>query len=496
MCQTHAHTHTHTHNYAQNLAIAHAITSTETTALWIDHAEQPSTQGFFCRFSHLFCLVMPLLPPTTPIHAPSSGLRMVAGVPSCGNAWLLTEVLRSELGFEGHVVSDCSGVQDVSNRRFPKNATCLAQQGTTAPTQMNQTTSDCWCDRGECAGFPTAGDMATAAAAFNAGTDLDCGTAYQRGLADAMTANRVAAVQIDAALERLFVGRMKLGEFDPPERQPYAQIPWTSINSPDHQALALQAAREAVTLLKNNQATTRGAWNTGLPDIADTTGRHVLPLSRAAVKTVAVIGPNANCTLNGSGGSCNQLGNYVTFAPFVITPAAGIGQFAAVVGCEGSKISTRGPPRPADKQGFAQAAAQAGAADATVLVMGMLVSRDASQQPGAEGEGNDRAVGGVAIPQIQLDLVDHVANASAGKPVIVVVMSGAQLDLSPWSADPRISALLWVGYPGMMGGQAIAEVRLDGRGRGVGRSRMLHLASQHLCYTSASASWTAIPGHY
>lgn len=399
----------------------------------------------------------------------------INGVPSCGNTWLLSDVLRGELAFDGHVVSDCGGVADLSARRFPRNASCLAAQGTTAPTRENQTSAGCWCSEGECAGFPKAAGSPTVAAGLLAGTDLDCGSVYPAGMAGAVASGSVAEAQVDRALVRLFTSRMKTGEFDAAARQPYRQIPWSSVNSPAHQQLALEAARGGITLLKN-----AAVGGTGAP---------ALPLSAGRVSTVAVVGPNANCTLRGSGGSCNQLGNYATFAPFVVTPVDGIAAYASVVGCQGCAVSTRGPPRPSDRREFALAAQQAAAADVTVLVMGMLVSRDAADQPGAEGEGNDRTVGGVRVPEIQRDLLDTVANASAGKPLVVVVMSGAPLDLSPWQADPRVHAILWAGYPGMMGGKALAEV-----GRLPCRGSPRHLPSHVACAPRAPIAWPA-PGH-
>ena len=89
---------------------------------------------------------------------------------------------------------------------------------------------------------------------------------------------------------------------------------------------------------------------------------------------------------------------------------------------------TAGAPTASDKREFALAASQAKAADATVLVVGMLVLRDTNSPlfgtSCCEGEGNDRP--GVAIPQVQLELVDAVATASAAarKPLILVIMSG------------------------------------------------------------------------
>ena len=353
----------------------------------------------------------------------------INGVPSCGNSWLLSDVLRGEFGFTGHVVSDCGGVGDLADRRFPKNASCLQAQGNTAPTAVGQTPDDCWTRTGEVDGFPTPPGAKTAAAALSAGTDLDCGRTFNADLKAALDSGDVTEVRVDLALTRLFLNRMRTGEFDPADVQPYRQIPFSAVNAKVHQDLAVEGARQAITLLINR----KGA----------------LPFD-PSVRRVAVIGPNANCTLLGSGKSCNQLGNYATFAPFVSTPADGIGAFASVVGCQGSGING-GSVDPC-------AAALSATADATVLVVGMLVKRGA-YEPGTEGEGNDRDVS-IAIPDVQLKLVEAVASAThrAGKPLVVVVMSGSYLDLTPWVQDGRISALLWTGYPGMQGGQALAEV--------------------------------------
>ena len=400
-------------------------------------------------------------------------------------------------------------LQDLANPRYPKTRACLLQQGNrTVPSSAAGIADDCWCRDGECSGYPTGPD-GSAAAALSSGTDLDCGNAFKAQLAGATSAGSVSAAQLDVALTRLFLNRFKTGEFDPAEQQPYRQIPPSAVNSPQHQQLALEAAREGLTLLKN--AKTAG-------------GAASLPFSAASIRTLAVIGaprpnaqsrsaaaavwraggpqrcpnqtpagppalapsrppcypppkiagPNANCTQKvcphgpDQDCHCNQLGNYATSSPFVVSPADGLSKFAKVSGCEGSDISTAGAPTAKDRSQFALAAAQAGAADATVLVMGMVVDRehdwcgqdrtDCPHRPASEGEGNDRPRGN-AVPDVQLQLVEAVASATAraGKLLVVVVMAGGTLDLSPWEADPRIGAIAWVGYPGMLGGQALAE---------------------------------------
>ena len=176
----------------------------------------------------------------------------------------------------------------------------------------------CWCNSTDCGGFPTLGGNSTAATAMAAGCDLDCGGLYKANMKQALESGAVQETQLDEALTRLFLNRMKTGEFDPPEQNPYRQIPPLAANSPEHQALALHAAAEGLTLLKNDHGT--------------------LPLSQKAIRSLAVIGPNANCTQqvrpHGQQGDhhCNQLGNYATESPFVITPVDGLAKFATVTG--------------------------------------------------------------------------------------------------------------------------------------------------------------------
>eukprot|EP01051_Picozoa_sp_SAG22_P019744 SAG22_NODE_3742_length_1549_cov_1.391724_1_plen_103_part_10 len=74
----------------------------------------------------------------------------INGNPSCGNKWLLQDVLRDEFGHEGHVVSDCGGVGDLASPRFPKSRACLLAQGSQMPTQPSQVPPDCWCNGTDC----------------------------------------------------------------------------------------------------------------------------------------------------------------------------------------------------------------------------------------------------------------------------------------------------------------------------------------------------------
>ncbi len=159
------------------------------------------------------------------------------GEPCCASPTLLQKILRGEWGFDGYVVSDCGAIHDIyEGHRVVK----------------------------------TAGEAA--ALAVNAGCDLECGGAYASLLA-AVAQGLISGQTIDRAVQRLLEARFRLGMFDPPGQVPYAGIPCSIVNSPPHRALALQAARESIVLLKNEG--------------------NLLPL-RKDLGTVAVVGPNAD----------------------------------------------------------------------------------------------------------------------------------------------------------------------------------------------------------
>jgi beta-glucosidase len=184
----------------------------------------------------------------------------VNGDPACANLRLLGEILRGQWGFPGYVVSDCGAIGDI-------------YQGHKV----------------------VATEEEAAARAVKAGTDLDCGTEYS-ALVPAVRQKLITEAEIDTSLRRLLTARFKLGMFDPPERVPYAQIPYSVNDSQEHRALALEAARKSIVLLKNEGG--------------------VLPL-RKGLKTIAVIGPDAdNLDV--------LLGNYHGDPSEPVTPLEGI----------------------------------------------------------------------------------------------------------------------------------------------------------------------------
>ena len=188
----------------------------------------------------------------------------IDGAPACANTMLLRDHLREAWHFDGYVVSDCGAVADVGM------------------------------------GHHYATDMPHAAAvSLKAGTDIEC--VYGQAMAfpvldEAVHQQLVTEADLDQALRRLFRARFDLGMFDPPESYAFGRIPLAENNSPEHRALALQAARESMVLLKNKDG--------------------ALPL-RAGVRRIAVVGPTAELVQS-------LQGNYNAPPPEPVYPLTGI----------------------------------------------------------------------------------------------------------------------------------------------------------------------------
>jgi beta-glucosidase len=184
----------------------------------------------------------------------------IDGAPACANVPLMQDILKDAWGFDGYIVSDCGATNDVT----------FGHHYTEDPVHA-------------------------AAVSVRAGTDLECrGRAYAQ-LADAVRDGLLSEDAIDAALERLFTARFRLGMFDPPDTYAYGRISPTVVNSPAHRALALRTAREAMVLLKND---------------------GVLPLSGEPGR-IAVIGPTAELVQA-------LQGNYNGVPPDPVSPVAGL----------------------------------------------------------------------------------------------------------------------------------------------------------------------------
>jgi beta-glucosidase len=187
--------------------------------------------------------------------------------PCCGNYYLLTDILRKKWGFEGYVVSDCGAINDMISGHH------LYETGVEA-----------------------------AARGILAGCDLNCGDCYSSYLHEALELGLIEEKDLDRALKRVLSARFRLGEFDPPEMVPYSVIPEEKLDCKAHRDLALTAAGKAIVLLKNE---------------------GILPLDKNKIKSIAVIGPNAE--------EC-QLGIYSGFPNIRISPLEGIKNKASSYG--------------------------------------------------------------------------------------------------------------------------------------------------------------------
>ncbi|KAG2300684.1 hypothetical protein Bca52824_037156 [Brassica carinata] len=200
------------------------------------------------------------------------------------------------------------------------------------------------------------------------------------------------------------MGAVKAGFFNgDPKKQPYGNLGPQDVCTADNQELAREAARQGIVLLKNSNGS--------------------LPFSPSVIKTLAVIGPNANVT-------DTMIGNY---HGLVETVSATYQLGCPNVACTEADIDS--------------ATSLAASADAVVLVMGTDLS--------IEREDHDRV--DLLLPGKQQQLVTEVAKVAKG-PVVLVIMSGGGLDVTFAKNDPKIASIMWVGFPGQAGGLAIADI--------------------------------------
>lgn len=169
----------------------------------------------------------------------------VGGESASASQRLLIDILRKDWGFTGYVVSDCDSIEDIF---LHHKIVSTAEEA--------------------------------AALGVKKGTELNCGKTYH-ALVNAVKQGLISEAEIDDSLRRLFLTRFRLGMFDPVADVPWAQIPYSANQSPEHDQVALKAAQQSIVLLKND---------------------GILPLKKS-IKNIAVIGPTADEVMS-------LLGNY------------------------------------------------------------------------------------------------------------------------------------------------------------------------------------------
>ena len=329
------------------------------------------------------------------VEAVMGAYNRTNGEPCCGSKTLLQDILREEWGFEGHVVSDCWAVRDFHENHHVTNA-----------------------------------PVESVTMAMNHGCDLNCGCTYPH-LVQAVREGRVDEKRINEAVINLFTTRMKLGMFEEPGTVPFDSIPYTENDTPEHNRINEKISEKTLVLLKNEGG--------------------LLPLNKNNMKTIGVIGPNANSR-------AALVGNYEGTASRYVTVLEGIqdyvGDDVRVMYSEGcalfkDRVCVLSEPndRLAEVKGVCEAS------DVVIACVGLDETLE-----GEEGDtGNEFASGDkpdLNYPGLQNEILK--AAYESGKPVVLVSLTGSAMDLS-W-ADEHIPAIVQAWYPGSRGGEAVARL--------------------------------------
>ncbi|KAF9887376.1 hypothetical protein FE257_010231 [Aspergillus nanangensis] len=259
-----------------------------------------------------------------------------------------------------------------------------------------------------------ANESGAAADSLRAGTDIDCGTSYQFRFNESFDDNLVARQDIERGVIRLYSNLVRLGYFDGENSSQYRALDWSDVMTTDAWNISYEAAAEGIVLLKNDD--------------------NILPLSQS-IKSVALVGPWANATTQ-------MQGNYFGPAPYLTSLLAAFeASHLSVNYAMGTNITTN-----TTSTDFENALSAAEQSDIIVFVGGIDNT--------LESETLDRA--NITWPANQLHLINQLTILK--KPVIVLQMGGGQVDSSSLKTNNNVNALLWGGYPGQSGGQALLDI--------------------------------------
>ena len=315
------------------------------------------------------------------------------GEPCCGSP-TLQKKLRGDWSFQGYFVSDCWAIKDFHEHHMV----------TSTPAE-------------------------SAALALNNGCDLNCGNTYLHIL-KAYEKGLISEETITESAIRLFTTRYMLGLFEETE---YDKIPYSEVESPEHLALSRKAAEESFVLLKNN---------------------GILPLQKEKIKTIGIVGPNADSRAALVGNYHGTASRYCTIQEGIqdyLSAAGSDVRVLASVGCDLFRDRTEHLALTQDR--LAEAKIVAANSDVVILCVGLDETLE-----GEEGDtGNSYASGDketLQLPQVQLDLME--AMAESGKPVVLCLMAGSDIDLS--YAEEHFDAVMVLWYPGAEGGKAAARI--------------------------------------
>nr|XP_043616232.1 probable beta-D-xylosidase 6 [Erigeron canadensis] len=305
----------------------------------------------------------------------------VNGIPACADRDLLQKA-RSEWGFKGYITSDCDAVAHIYESH-----------------NYTKTPED------------------AVAVALRAGTDINCGHYMLIYTKSAFDKGKVTEEDLDKALLNTLTVQLRLGLFNGnPIQGKFGKFGPQDVCTSDHKKLALEAAKQGMVLLKNDN--------------------NFLPLQKNDVSSLAVIGPMANATTDLGGGysgiPCSPTSMVEGLKKYVDKTTHSSG--CLDVACTSNAR-------------FAEAVSISQKSDVVILVVGLDLTQ--------EVEEHDRV--SLLLPGYQTDLVTTIA-ATSKKPIVLVLTGGGPLDVSFAQGDPKIASIIWVGYPGEAGGTALAQI--------------------------------------
>ena len=306
------------------------------------------------------------------------------GEPCCGSEYLSGKL--KEWGFDGYFVSDCWAIKDFHENH---HVTATAEE--------------------------------SAALALKNGCDVNCGSTYilvYKAYKDGL----ISEEEITSAAEHLMRTRMRLGMFDETE---YDSLGYMDVETREHLDISLEAGRNACVLLEND---------------------GILPLDRSKIKTVGVIGPNAQSQRALKGNYHGTASRYRTILEGIQDEFEGRVLFSE--GCHLFRDKVEGLGLPGDR--IAEAVIVAEHSDVVVLCVGLDETLE-----GEQGDASNTDASGdkltLQLPEPQRLLVKKVMEV--GKPTVIVLVSGSSINVE---AEPN--ALLQAFYPGSEGGKAVAEI--------------------------------------
>ena len=307
----------------------------------------------------------------------------INGVPASADKWLLTDVLRNEWGFNGFVVSDYTGVNELVPHGVAKDEKHAAQL------------------------------------AVNAGIDMDMtGSTFIKYLAESVQEGKVSEQTIDNAVRSILEMKFLLGLFDDPYRYLDEKRAQQNTMTPEFMETARKAVASSVVLLKNVG--------------------NILPIFKESGKTLALIGPlmNDSINLNGEWAGLGDRNKSVTILKGLTDKYKNTS--VKLVYTQGSTITETTAAK------ISEAVSTAKRADVIIVALG--------EDFNWSGEAAVRT--DIRLPEAQRQLLK--ALKETGKPIVLITLSGRPLDLS-WE-DENVNAILQAWFPGTQGGHGIADV--------------------------------------